>query len=311
MKNLNLNMDNALLVSKAIANEHRMNILRLLSHGPHNVNELSEKLGLPFSTTAVNVKKLEDVGLIITELVPGRGTQKVNSKNFDRIVIDLFEDDVEFEKDTISIEMPVGEFIDVKAEPSCGLVGLEDYIGMQDDPRSFYETDRRLAELLYFKNGYVEYRFPNRVPFGASPIELEFSAEICSEAPYHKADWPSDITIWFNQKDIGTWTSPGDFGGERGFNTPKWWGLHNTQFGLLKKWKINKNGTFLDGVKISSVTIDELLINDNPYISLRFGIKEDAVNIGGINLFGREFGNYRQSIIMNLRYDKKTGNKNK
>lgn len=302
MKNLTLNMDNALAVCKAIANEHRMNILKILSHGPHNVNELSEKLGLPFSTTAVNVKKLEEVGLITTELVPGRGTQKINSKNFDRIVIDLFEDDIEFEKNTISIEMPVGEFIDVHAEPSCGLVGEHDYIGMQDDPRSFYETDRHQAQLLFFKNGYVEYRFPNRVPYGASPSEIEFSAEICSEAPYFKLDWPSDITLWVNQTDVGTWTSPGDFGGERGFNTPTWWGIHNTQFGLLKTWKINQQGTFLDGVKISDTTIADLTITENPYISLRFGIKEDAVNVGGINLFGKEFGNYRQAIIMNLRY---------
>ncbi|ADI00711.1 ArsR/SmtB family transcription factor [Salisediminibacterium selenitireducens] len=303
MKNLTLNMDNALSVCKAIANEHRMNILKILSHGPHNVNELSEKLGLPFSTTAVNVKKLEEVGLITTELVPGRGTQKINSKNFDRIVIDLFEGDIEFEKNTISIEMPVGEFIDVHAEPSCGLVGEHDYIGMQDDPRSFYETDRHQAQLLFFKNGYVEYRFPNRVPYGARPSEIEFSAELCSEAPYFKLDWPSDITLWVNQTDVGTWTSPGDFGGERGFNTPKWWGIHNTQFGLLKTWKINREGTFLDGVNISDITISDLAITENPYISLRFGIKEDAVNVGGINLFGKEFGNYRQAIVMNLRYE--------
>lgn len=302
IKDLHLTVDNVLEVCKALSHEHRISILKILSTGPHNVNELSEKLGIPFSTTAVNVKKLEDMNLIISELIPGRGTQKVNSRNFDRIIIDLSPDEIELEKNLISIEMPIGEYVDCKAEPSCGLVGIDDYIGMQDDPRSFYETNRREAELLYFKAGYVEYRYPNRAPYGSKVTELEFSLEMCSEAPFHKNDWPSDLTMWVNGLEIGTWTSPGDLGGERGFNTPKWWSLHFTQYGLLKNWKVNKDGTFLDGIKISDVTIEGLNINNNPYISLKIGIKEDATNIGGLNLFGTNFGNYSQGIVMNLRY---------
>jgi len=295
-------MDEAVPICKVISNEHRMNILKILSTGPHNVNELAEKLGLPFSTTAVNVKKLEDVNLISTELVPGRGTQKVNTKNFDRIIIDLNQDNKETEKNVITIDMPIGEYVDCQAEPSCGLVGMTDYIGLQDDPRSFYEPGRREAELLYFRLGYVEYRYPNRIPYGSKPNEIEFSAEICSEAPYHKLDWPSDITVWVNDIEIGTWTSPGDFGGQRGFNTPEWWTIYFTQYGLLKHWKINANGSFLDGVKISDVTLQELNLPDKPYISLRIGVKKDAFNAGGLNLFGQNFGNYSQGIIMNLRY---------
>jgi predicted transcriptional regulator len=207
MRVLKLSMDEAVQICKVISNEHRMNILKLLSTGPHNVNELAEKLGLPFSTTAVHVKKLEEVQLISTELVPGRGTQKVNTKIYDRIVIDLFTDGREEEQNVITIHMPVGEYVDCHAEPSCGLVGLHDYIGIQDDPRSFYEPGRKEAQLVYFRCGYVEYRFPNRIPYGMKATEIEFSAEICSEAPYHKLDWPSDITVWVNDVEIGTWTS--------------------------------------------------------------------------------------------------------
>ncbi len=302
MKVLHLTMEEAVQICKVIGNEHRMNILKILSTGPHNVNELAEKMGLPFSTTAVNVKKLEDAKLISTELVPGRGTQKVNTKTYDRIVIDLFSQVVE-EKSVITIDMPIGEYVDCLAEPHCGIVGVDDYIGIQDDPRSFYEPGRKEAQLLYFRSGYVEYRYPNRIPYGKQATEIEFSAEMCSEAPYHKLDWPSDITLWVNEVEIGTWTSPGDFGGQRGFNTPEWWMTNLTQYGLLKNWKINENGSFLDGVKISDVTIDQLTLNAKPYISLRIGVKKDAVNVGGLNLFGPAFGNYTQGIIMNLRYN--------
>ena len=302
MRVLQMTMDEAVQICKVIGNEHRMNILKILSTGPHNVNELSEKLGIPFSTTAVNVKKLEDAGLISTEFIPGRGTQKVNTKIFDRIVIDLFSEDNEREKNSIVIEMPIGEYVDCAAEASCGLVGLNDYIGLQDDPRSFYEPGRREAQLLYFRQGYVEYRFPNRIPYGKVAEEIEFSAEICSEAPYHKLDWPSDITIWINNIEIGTWTSPGDFGGRRGLHTPEWWTTYFTQYGLLKNRKINENGSFIDGTKISDVTIQQLQLNGKPFISFRIGVKDDAINIGGLNLFGNRFGNYSQGIIMSVRH---------
>lgn len=302
IKVLQLGMDEAVEIGKVIANEHRMNILKILSTGPHNVNELAEKLGLPFSTTAVHVKRLEDASLITTELVPGRGTQKVNTKIYDRIVIDLFTEPSNKEKNVITIDMPIGEYVDCEAEPSCGLVGERDYIGMQDDPRAFYEPGRREAQLLYFRLGYVEYRYPNRIPYGKKAAEVEFSMEICSEAPYHKLDWPSDITLWVNDTEIGTWTSPGDFGGQRGFNTPEWWTIHFTQYGLLKHWKINESGSFLDGTRISDVTVENLNLQEKPFISLRIGVKKDAFNTGGLNLFGTDFGNYRQGIIMNLRY---------
>lgn len=303
LKILQLNMEEAIQFAKVIGNEQRMNILKILSTGPHNVNELSEKLGIPFSSTAVNVKKLEDVGLIATELIPGRGTQKVNTKIFDRIIIDLFTEDKLTGKNNIKIDMPIGEYVECQAEPSCGLVGVNDYIGLQDDPRSFYEPGRKEAQLLYFRQGYVEYRFPNRIPYGKISEEIEFSAEICSEAPYHKLDWPSDITVWINEIEIGTWTSPSDFGGLRGFNTPDWWQTYFTQYGLLKHWKINERGSFVDGTLISNVTVQDLNLNVKPYVSFRIGVKQDAVNMGGLNLFGHSFGNYSQGIIMNLRHN--------
>jgi predicted transcriptional regulator len=110
-----------------------MNIMQLLDSGPLNVNDIAEKLGLPFSTTAVNIKKLEDAGLITTEVVPGRGSQKINSSKFERIVIDLGPEKLKNDDSTI-IEMPIGDYIDCKAEPTCGLLSAEKILGLLDDP---------------------------------------------------------------------------------------------------------------------------------------------------------------------------------
>lgn len=300
-RTLNLSVEDALEVSKALANQHRLQILKLLSNEPLDVNDISKKLGIPFSTTAINIKKLEEAGLLATEIVPGRGSRKVSSKKYDRIAIDLSPEEPE-SSEMIIVEMPIGEYVDCDVEPTCGLLSETDYLGLQDEPRSFYEPDHKRAQLLWFKSGYVEYKFPNRVPYGAIVNDLELTAELCSEAPYSRLEWPSDITFWVNGIEIGTWTSPSDFGGERGFLTPSWWETHNTQFGLLKRIRVNENGSFVDGSKISEVTIKELDVNLKPYTSIKLGVKKDAVNKGGMNLFGKTFGNYEQDLIMKIQY---------
>lgn len=301
MRTLKLNFEESIEVSKALANKHRMAILRLLSERPHNVNELAERLGLPFSTTAVNVKKLEDVDLITTELLPGRGTQKINTKKYDQIIIDIAPQESKEAEETIIYDMPIGQYTDCSVEPSCGLVGESDYINGHDDPRAFYEPGREEAQLIFFKTGYLEYRFPNRLPYGEKADQIKFSAEVCSEAPLFKLDWPSDITVWINGHEVATWTSPSDFGGERGFLTPKWWMRNHTQYGLLKNWRVTKDGCFLDEALVNSeCTVDTLKLAESPYISFKIGVKKDAINAGGMNLFGHKFGNYRQGIVMRL-----------
>ncbi|PRO66533.1 ArsR/SmtB family transcription factor [Alkalicoccus urumqiensis] len=304
MKQLDLTFSSMLTAAKALANETRIDILRILSDQPQNVNTLADKLGIPFSTTASHVSKLEKAGLISTELVPGRGTQKVSAVNYDQILIQLHPEQEEEPAHQVEIEMPVGEYHDCRIEPHCGLVGEQDYIGRQDDPRSFYEPERMKAQLVFFKDGFVEYRFPNRLPGGAEPLELSFSAEICSEAPNYKMDWPSDITCWVNQTEVGTWTSPADFGGTRGTYTPSWWRTNYTQYGELKEWVISREGSFLDGKKLpDGPVLDALALADQPFISFRMGIKETAEHQGGMNIFGPAFGNHPQGIIMKMTYE--------
>ena len=115
------------------------------------------------------------------------------------------------------------------------------------------------AGLLWFTRGYVEYQFPNNSRLSNSVLQsIEFSLELSSEVPGTSADWPSDITLAVNGIDIGTWTSPGDFGDKRGVYTPDWWKLKGSQYGKLKNWRVGLNGTYVDGVKISEVSLSDL-----------------------------------------------------
>ena len=67
-------------VAKALSSEVRLSIIQLLNKNSLNVNEISEKLGIPASSAALNVKVLEEADLIHTELQPGtRGSMKLCS----------------------------------------------------------------------------------------------------------------------------------------------------------------------------------------------------------------------------------------
>lgn len=306
---LNATLDNFGSIARALSSTLRVDMMKALLVRPMNVNEIAEEFGLPQSTAASNIKKLEDANLIVTELVPGlRGTQKVCYANVHRIVVDTKQQVADV--NTTTIPMPIGGFVDCDVAPSCGLTSADAIIGEFDDPASFYDPERVYAELLWFKKGYVEYRFPKRVPKGATVRNLRLTMEVCSEAPMHNPDWPSDITVWVNQQEIGTWTSPGDFGGERGYLTPDWWETCNTQFGVLKEWRISERGSFVDGRPVSNVIIPDLRLDESPYITVRIGVKPDAVHVGGVNLFGRRFGNYETDLTMRIDFSPKQAQPN-
>ena len=289
-------------ILKALGSKPRMQILELLQDRVLNVSEISEILDIPLSTTNLHIRKLEKVGLLMSELKPGeRGVQKLCSRVYDLLVIQLPHGSSN-EQQVVEQTMPIGTFVSCDITPTCGLANESGIIGLYDDPASFYEPQRTEAQLLWFHHGYVEYRFPNRLPPGSVLDSLQLSMEICSEAPLHHIDWPSDITLWLNEVEIGTWTSPGDFGGQRGVLTPEWWETWNSQYGLLKVWQVNGSGSYIDGLRLSDVTLADLGLGQQPFVAVKLGVKADAKHVGGLNIFGRKFGNYAQDIVMRMRY---------
>lgn len=294
--------DKAQQVLKALASDTRLKILELLSDKLLNLSEIAEALKLPLSTANMHVGILENAGLILAEHKPAsRGSQKICARAFDTVVVQL-PLGTPSQQNLLELSMPIGAYIDCQVTPTCGLASETGIIGLFDDPASFYEAERVRAQLLWLHHGYVEYRFPNRLPPSASLESLHLSMEICSEAPLHHDDWPSDITLWINGREIGSWTSPADFGGQRGKLTPEWWESHNSQHGLLKVWQVNDLGSWIDGVRLSNITLADLNLREGAFLSVRLGVKPDARHVGGFNLFGRHFGNYPQDLVLRLRY---------
>lgn len=302
-KHLIIDAEKDFSVLKASASPVRISILKLLAdQGPLNVNEISASLDLPQSSVSSNIQSLEQAGLVRTESHKARkGSQKVCFAVYDELIVTFHKNTRVLDSNIIEVSMPLGLYSNCSVTSPCGLCSVDGIIGFLDVPDTFLDPARMKAALLWFTSGYVEYQFPNNARLKGREVEhLECSMEISSEVPGTHADWPSDITMYINDIEVGSWVSPGDFGDKRGAYTPDWWKLKGSQYGLLKSWQVSSKGTFVDGQRVSDVTLDQLELPAHQSIRIKLEVKASGTHPGGLNIFGRGFGNYDQDLLLRL-----------
>lgn len=292
-------------LGKAISTPVRLKILSLVNFKKMSIAEIARELNIPASSAALNVKVLQEADLIRIEEQPGtRGSIKLCTRNIDKIDIRLVKP-VSDIHNVMNVEMPIGAYTKCQVMQTCGLAKATGIIGMDDMEQAFYLPERFEAQILWTARGFVEYVFPNKLknlPYKCEPQSLILSAELCSEVPGFREDWKSDITLWVNDVECGTWTSPGDFGARRGRNNPISWAAGRTQYGMLTTWEIKTDGCYINREKVSKVKIEDLQLMKQAGITVRIGNKEDARYRGGFNLFGKQFGDYDQDILLSLVY---------
>ncbi len=296
-------LDEGLELFKALGSDVRIQILNiLLENGHMSMNQLATQLNLSNGALTGHIKKLEECGLISTSNESAsHGNSKICSVIQDKIVLEI-EKPVDL-SNVFATSIKVGQFSSFNVCPTCGLADSSSVIGEIDDARYFSHPDRFNADIIWFTKGYVEYTLPNLVPSNNEITQISISFEISSEAPGVDENWPSDISFYLNDKKLGMWTSPGDFGGEiLGMFTPDWWPQNWNQYGLLKLLVVNRHGTFIDGLKISDLTISDLALDSSTPINFRIAVDDDAEHVGGVTLFGKSFGNYGQDIKVSLSY---------
>ncbi|MCB2339713.1 ArsR/SmtB family transcription factor [Clostridium estertheticum] len=288
-------------VYEALDSSVRIKIINLLSELPLNIKEIASKLELSSAIITMHINKLEKAGIVKGERTKSKGgVQKICSLILDGIIID-FPRKTQERINHHEYIVPVGQYTDFEITPTCGLATTEKIIGYFDDTRSFLDSQRVAAKILWFTQGFVEYKLPNYLLTTQNPSELEISMEIGSEAPGANKNWPSDISFIMNGIKIGEWTSPGDFADVKGKYTPNWWNSDINQYGMLKIIKINDKGSFIDGEKISDVKLSDINIRSKQW-KLRLEVAADAKHIGGLTVFGSGFGNYDQDLIFRLYY---------
>ncbi|MDO7908778.1 ArsR family transcriptional regulator [Paenibacillus sp. JX-17] len=291
-----------MVLYEALASKVRWKIMKLLSNNELSVKEIAAELELSPSIITMHVRKLEQAELIGSRRVRrDGGTHKLCFLQQKRIEIELPSSSANMK--VIEQPISVGHYTAFDVQPTCGLGSREKEIGVWDDPRYFWDPERVHASILWFGQGYVEYKVPNYLSPDQTAVAVEISAELASEAPGLKDHWPSDITFRFNDVRLGTWTSPADFGrAARGKYTPEWWHRNVNQYGLLKTIRMDHSGTYIDGNKMSEVTITDLKLTE-PFWTLRFSVEADANNVGGLTLYGSGFGNHDQDIVIRVYHD--------
>ena len=294
-------VESILKISKALSSPERIQILRTLYLRSTTLANLSKELNIPISSISRHVDILADAQLIRINYRPSlKGHMKYCSLKMLSCKVSLKEKE-QREKRTYSLEMPIGMFSQANIMPPCGIVSKNAIIGIIDDPRTFYLPERSQAEKLWFSEGDISYVFPlksRRHKYS----EMSFSFEICSETACHNPDWPSDITIYINDEELTTFTTIGDFGGRRGKFTAQNWSLTSTQYGTLKTVSVTENGVFIDNVLVrSDITFNDLYFKNNLFLKFTLAVKPDATHRGGLNLFGKRFGDYQQAIVMTLK----------
>lgn len=296
------NLETALPVFRALGSELRVRILDLVCHQEGiPLKDLHSALDVPSSTLAPHIHMLEECGLLKILSVPGsHGTTKCCfSGRLDKIAIYL--DTPGTAPSLYKCEVPIGHYSSFRITPTCGLAAPSNFIGQLDEPRYFAHPDRYQAEILWFTTGYLEYMLPNLIPRHSVIDSLSLSFEISSEAPGHNNTWPSDITFSLCDQELCTWTSPGDYGDRRGRQNPSWWYPFLNQYGLLKTLRIDRGGTFMDGERLSDITVRDLALTDQSLLNFRISVHKGP-DARGCTLFGRGFGDHPQALQMEIRY---------
>ncbi len=289
-------------VLKALGNSIRLHILRLVWQKNLRISELGKILGMSNSTVLFHVDCLKDAGLVCVDYEPSQkgfaqfvyGTRFLHSIRLDFITLPPRPQWKQF-----VCEVPVGQYVDAHTDKCFSIATERKFFGIQSS--DMFLPQRGEAELLWlYPSGHLTYAFP------CSELRKEvesivFSFEICSEAPMSKMGWKSDVTFSVNGIELCTYTCPHDYGDRPGLLNPEWWGRGNTQHGDLITVAVDDKGVTLnqDGIP-HSPTLMDLHLATSDKLDFKFEVKPNATHVGGLNLFGKKFGDYAQDIRMTV-----------
>ncbi len=286
------------LLYEALDSDIRLGILEeLLEKGELNLAYFARRFSVSNGAITAHVKKLHSAGLIDISTSSGvRGTQKICRLTADRIIVDLVTRPQEDGK-VDSAVLEIGQYVDYEIHPTCGIATGDGILGGFDNVSSFTYPERVNAGILWLGWGYVEYLVPNFLKEGKLQA-LQFTMELASEAPGYAAIYPSDIHFSVNGVTLGFYTSKGEYNDRAGTAAPPWWYGNLGQYGKKVTVSVEREGSYINGVQVSSVSVADLNIAAGEQIRFRIFVPENAVNRGGFTLFGKGFGDYGEGITV-------------
>ena len=289
-------------IGKALSSKLRLKILQQIQLAPMTITELAKINKITTSTVIFHTTLLEKANLIQMRFKPGKkGKTQVFFLGYGEINIDYNLEKTIEEKTHIQ-SMPIGHYTYARFDDYVLFATVKEMHRI--DQNDAFNPMIKNAELIWTGGGMLEYSFSNKFAFENDIREISISLEICSEIFGHLNDWKSDITFAINGVELLTYTSPGDYGGKIGKLNPDWWCTSYTQYGDLITISINNEGTFLNNQLVNrKIVISNLNLRDSNRLLFSLYNKKDAEHYGGFNLFGKNFGNYEQDIVLSAVYD--------
>jgi len=214
---------------------------------------------------------------------------------------------------TTSDTVDVGEYTSQSiVGPYTGLMtSYGGNIGGFDNPAVFDQPYHTQADYLWFTSGAMAWDFALSLPTEPAIIDsVSFTVEIGSEYPGGTEYWPSPVTFSLGGTDVGTWTIPGDPNYlSYGFYRYGYQEFHhswqNSQYGWLVTITVDAEGTWLEyafragdqaPVLLSDVTLADIALTDT------FPVGIDVLTVGGINIFGDNWGDYDTDLTVDVEY---------
>ena len=167
---------------KTLGSEARMQIIELLAkEGPMNLNEIAQALNLTNGALTGHVRRLEECGIIKVKAEhTGRGLQKICSLGENQILLNIHPQIEERSSKVYETELQIGHYSNYAVLSPCGLADSLQMLAQENDPRVFSYPQHLDAEILWFHDGYIEYRIPNLLPENQRIVQLTISLEMSS-----------------------------------------------------------------------------------------------------------------------------------
>lgn len=306
-------------IAAALANPIRRKIIIKINEKQYTITELSELLNIPDSTISFHVNYLVKCGILnVVNTKHKKGNEKRISLGSYFFSINLgvpAEPKRMREMDEYTFSLPIGSYTKVDITPPCGLQTKTGNILSSDIVEAFYSPNRFNAILIWVGSGTIEYVVPlkgfdrknsviTKIIKKQNIAAIKITLEICSECPNYDEKFRSDITFWLDDKEIGTYECPGDYGGRRGKHTPEHIPINDSQFGNLVAIEVKEKGTYINNTLVSKINIADLDLANKNIITLKFGNKNSSRYKGGFNLFGKGCGDYSKDIEFTVFYYK-------
>lgn len=300
-----ISSDRTLKVLKALSNEARLRIISLLHDRAMNVSEIARELDISQPTITTYVNQLEEAGLILTRI------QK-NANGYGKLCF-LIHESLTFTfnpgmakraESAIVLDMPVGHYAGIEIAGPSLLTSQTRVLASWQDTSRFFHPDRMDADLLFVRDGMVQYLFPYNVPEDRQITRLELSVEASTELARPPLQAEFQLTINGHAFEPCTLSEPRADSTTR--HMPGWYPQELPTAGQLLTWAVDHHGAYYNGRPAGEFTLKELGIKGSQPIQVILRVLACSAKgqpRGGLVLYGRNFGRFDQDLRFKIVHD--------